>query len=68
MHASPAAPFVLVYGSVLSLVAGAMAYLISYDEALHRFARRRARREGLRSGLVALAFFLVVTAVLALVV
>ncbi len=59
--------FFVFLGAVVSTVAGCMAYLISYDEALHRFPKPRARREGLRTALVAFALFAVLTAILAIV-
>ena len=64
---SGAAPLILGCGAFLSTVAGIMAFLISYDEALHRFARPRARREGLSSAGFAFVFFAVLTVVLAFV-
>jgi hypothetical protein len=57
----------LALGAVVSTVAGCTAYLISYDEALHRFPKPRARREGLRTALVAFAVFAALTAILAIV-
>jgi hypothetical protein len=47
--------FFVALGTVVSTIAGCTAYLISYDEALHRFPKPRARREGLRTALVAFA-------------
>jgi hypothetical protein len=67
MH-SGLAPFIVISGGVLSLIAGLMAYLISYDEALHRFPKPRARLEGLRSASYAFIFFCAVTAVLVVVI
>jgi hypothetical protein len=46
---------VLVLG--VAGLAGLSAFLIEYDQALHRFPRARARRHGLRAGLFAAAFF-----------
>jgi hypothetical protein len=43
--------------SGIAVLAGLCAFLISYDEASHRFTQRQARREGIRAGLVAAAFF-----------
>jgi hypothetical protein len=38
-------------------LAGVSAFLITYEEALHRFPKRQAQRHGLRTGAVAAAFF-----------
>jgi hypothetical protein len=50
--------------SGVAVVAGLCAFLIAYDEALHRFPRRRALREGVRTGLSAGAFFAALGAIL----
>jgi hypothetical protein len=59
---------ILGCGAVLSALAGLMAFLISYDEALHRFASRRARREGFSTACSAFVFFAVITVILAFVI
>jgi hypothetical protein len=48
-------PIVIVAG--LACLAGLCAFVIEYEEALHRFPKSRARRYGLRSGVLAAAFF-----------
>lgn len=40
-----------------AILAGLCAYLITYDDALHRFSRHQARIEGARTGVVATGFF-----------
>lgn len=68
MAPSPkAVSFVLGVGATLSVIAAAMAFLVAYDEALHRIARRRARREGIRAAMVGFSFFAVLSVGLALV-
>jgi hypothetical protein len=47
----------IALSSGIAALAGLCAFLISYDEASHRFTRHQARREGIRAGLVAAAFF-----------
>ncbi|MCA1845062.1 MAG: hypothetical protein LC792_18075, partial [Actinobacteria bacterium] len=50
----------------VSLIAGLCAYVITLEEAEHHFpSKRRQHLEALRTGLVAMVFFLVLTAVLA---
>jgi hypothetical protein len=48
----------------LAILAGLFSFLIAYGEALRRFPRRRARREGARAALVAFVFFAVLGALL----
>ena len=43
--------------SGVAVLAGLCAFLITYDQALRRFTRRQARREGIRAALVATMFF-----------
>lgn len=54
----------VVIGVTFGLIAGAMAFLITYDEyAKHRLRRRRLWQESIRSGLVAFTFFVVTSIV-----
>jgi hypothetical protein len=48
-------PIVIAAG--LACLAFLCAFVIEYEEALHRFPKSRARRYGLRSGVFAAAFF-----------
>ena len=57
-------PIVIAVG--LSALAGACAYLIALEEAQHHFpSRRRQQLEALRTGFVAMLFFLALAAALA---
>jgi hypothetical protein len=56
----------IVFAVGLSAIAGLCAYLITLEEAQHHFpSRRRQQLEALRTGFVAMLFFLVLAAVLA---
>lgn len=54
----------IALSSGIAVLAGLCAFLITYDEATHRFTRLQARREGVRAGLVAAAFFAALAALI----
>jgi hypothetical protein len=55
-------PIVIAVG--LAVIAGLCAFLITYDEALHRFPRPTAIAHGLRTGATAFAFFAILGVIL----
>jgi hypothetical protein len=56
----------IVFALFISLLAGLCAYVITLEEAQHHFpSRRRQQLEALRTGLVAMLFFLLLAVVLA---
>ena len=59
---------ILFISAVFGSLAGAMAYLIAYEEYLHHFPdKRRPRRLALQTGFFAFLFFLGIGVVLAFV-
>jgi len=58
----------LIFGAVLSLIAAAMAFLISYEEYRKHFIdKRRAFMMSMQSAAIIMIFFIVITLVAALV-
>ncbi|TQM48711.1 hypothetical protein BDE36_0401 [Arcticibacter tournemirensis] len=54
--------FFLLIGTGLGIIAGLMAYLITYEEYQHHFKGRRVFTESIKSAVVAFVFFTLLSA------
>ena len=59
--------FLFIVGIGCGLLAGIMAYLITYNEYQHHFKGKRVFDESLKSGVVAFVFFMILTIVIGLI-